>query len=262
MTRRLLVVLLVFCAALGVHAEKLRVLFVGNSYTSVHGVPEILRQMAEAKGHELEYDQQTPGGRSFQKHWEEGTAVQKMKEGKFDVVVFQNQSYEPVSDPANMIKYGKLLAAEADKIGAKKLYCLTPAYNAPIDWMKKDSDEARRGAAELPEMHDRLVAAYSRLARETDGTVAPVGIAWKLAYESIPGVELHAADHSHAAPTGAYLTALVFYSALYGEPPRGMPGKLKVPARENGQSSPQIDLDPKTRQALESAAWKACRGAR
>lgn len=262
MTRRLLIILLITCTALGVQAETLRVLFVGNSYIFVHGVPELLKEMAEAKGHELEYEQQTPGGRTFQQHWEEGKAVEKMKAGKFDVVVFQNQSFEPVGDPANMMKYGKLLAAEAGKVGAKKLYYLTPAYNAPVGWMKKDSEDARRGAELFPEMHDRLVAAYSKLARETGGEVAPVGIAWKLACESIPGIELHAADHSHAAPAGAYLTALVFYSALYGEPPSGMPGKLKVPARKKGQPSPQIDLDPQTRKALEAAAWKACNGAR
>ena len=75
--RRFVIVLLLFAGVLTASAEKLRVLVVGNSYTFVNGVPDMLKQMAEAKGHELEYEQQTPGGRSFQQHWEEETAVKK-----------------------------------------------------------------------------------------------------------------------------------------------------------------------------------------
>jgi len=258
-TRRLLVVLLIFCAALGAHAETLRVLFVGNSYIFVHGVPELLKEMAKTKGHELEYEQQTPGGKNFQAHWEAGEAVKKMQEGDFDIVVFQNQSFEPVGDPDNMLKFGKLLAAEADKLGVRKIYYLTPAYKEPVGWMKKDSDESRCGAALFPRMHERLIESYSKLARETAGEIAPVGVAWKVAYEFIPDVQLHAPDHSHASPTGAYLTALVFYSTIYGEQPDGMPGKLTAPAKKKGKSPTEINLDAKMRHALEATAWKACR---
>jgi hypothetical protein len=260
MMRRLRVVLLLVVCAAGVHAETLRVLFVGNSYTFVHGVPELLKEMARSKGHELEYEQQTPGGRSFQKHWEEGKAVRKMKDGPFDIVVFQNQSFEPVMDPDNMMKYGRMLAAEADRAGAKKLYYLTPAYKEPVGWMKKDNDAARRGAKLFPEMHERLVASYSKLARDTGGDVAPVGVAWKLAYEAMPDVQLHAPDHSHAAPAGAYLTALVFYAALYGEAPVDMPEKLEILARRKGKiQTTAINLDSATRRLLEVSAWQACR---
>ena len=258
MTRRVLVVLILLCGALGAQAEALRVLFVGNSYTYVHGVPEILRQMAAAKGHELEYEQQTPPGRTFQHHWEAGQAVRKMQAGDFDVVVFQNQSFEPVIEPDTMMKYGQRLAAAAGQAGAKKCYYLTPAYKEPVGWMKQDTDDARRGAERFPEMYDRLVEAYSELARATGGNVAPVGLAWKLAYESMPELPLHAPDHSHAAPTGAYLTALVFYATLFEEPPAGLPATLTIKGWKKDKTT-EIKLDSKTHQALEAAAWQACR---
>lgn len=259
MMRRGVILFLLFLGLFDARSETLRVLFIGNSYTFVHGVPEILKQMAEAKGHELEYEQQTPGGRTFQQHWEEGKAVEKIKAGHFDVVVFQNQSFEPVGDAENMMRYGKLLAAEADKTGSKKVYYLTPSYKEPIGWMKKNSKQAKRGMALFPEMHERLVKSYSTLARETKGQVAPVGIAWKLAYESVPDIELHQSDHSHAAPAGAYLTALVFYSTLYNDQPIGMPGKLTLQARKKGKLEiTEIDLNTQNRKMLEAAAWKAC----
>ena len=244
----------------GADAKQLKVLFVGNSYTYVGGMPEIVQKMAEAKGHTLEYEQQTPGGRTFQQHWEAGKAVEKMKAGNFDVVVFQNQSFQPVGDPDNMMEYGKLLAAEADKAGARKLYYLTMAYKAPVKWMKDGSADAKRGKALLPEMHDRLVESYTKLAKETDGYIAPVGIAWKLAYETDPGLELHAGDHSHPSPTGAYLTALVFYASLFGEDPLDMPGTMTVQAKKKGKLQPlKIKLDLETRKTLAAAALKACK---
>ena len=257
--KRYLTLWIVFALVLGVQAEKLRVLFVGNSYTFVNNVPEQLKVMAASKGHELEYESQTPGGRSFQKHWEEKKAVEKMKEGGFDIVIFQGQSYEPVSHPANMMKYGKLLAAEADTVGARKIYYLTMAYKEPLGWMKKDRDEARRSLELYPDMQDRLTKSYANLAHETKGEVAPVGVAWQLAYESIPNIMLHAADHSHASETGAYLAALVFYSTIYGEAPTGMPEKLEVESRKKGKTvTTEITINSKTRKALEAVAWKAC----
>jgi hypothetical protein len=242
----------------GAEAKQLKVLFVGNSYTYVCNMPEIVQQMAEAKGHTLEFEQQTPGGCSFQRHWEEKKALEKMQNGRFDFVVFQNESFEPVCDPDNMMKYGKLLAAEADKAGARRLYYLTMAYKGPVKRMKGDTEEARRAKALFPEMNERLAAAYSQLAKETDGQVAPAGLAWKLAYEADPDLKLHAGDLSHPAPAGAYLTALVFYSSLFGEEPVDMPGKLTVTNRKKGKLQPlEIDIDPVTRKKLEAAAQKA-----
>lgn len=241
------------------HAKNLKVLFVGNSYTYVCGMPDILKAMAEAKGHTLQYEQQTPGGRTFQQHWEAKRAVEKMKADSYDVIVFQNQSFEPVANPANMMKYGKLLAAEADKTGARKLYYLTMAYKEPLKWMKEDNAEARHATDLFPEMLERLTESYTRLADETDGEIAPVGIAWNMAYQTNPDLKLHAADHSHPSAQGAYLTALVFYATLFEDPPQNMPEQLTVQARKKGKLQPlEIQLDSKTRKILETAAQKAC----
>lgn len=256
--KRLLILLLLTLLS-GAHAKSLKVLFVGNSYTFVCGMPEILKAMAEAKGHTFLYEQQTPGGRTFQQHWEEKKAVEKMKSDTYDVIVFQNQSFEPVGHPENMIKYGKLLAAEADKTGAEKLYYLTMAYKGPVKWMKTDSEDARQGAALLPVMHERLVESYTRLADETGGAIAPVGVAWKLAYDETPSLKLHAGDQSHASPQGAYLTALVFYATLYGNELENMPCELTVKARKKGKMQElEIRIDPATQKVLIAATQKAC----
>jgi len=113
------------------------------------------------------------------------------------------------------------------------------------------------GANLFPEMHDRLVEAYSQLAKETGGDVAPVGVAWNLSYESMPDLQLHADDHSHAQEHGAYLTALVLFSTLFDEDPVNMPRKLVI---QNDQTrSYEIRFDSKIRRHLEATAQKACK---
>jgi hypothetical protein len=52
--------------------------------------------------------------------------------------------------------------------------------------------------------------------------VAPVGLAWKLARERIPGVSLYATDGSHPSRIGSYLAACVIYSTLTGELCKGL----------------------------------------
>ena len=118
------------------NADNTKVLFIGNSYTFVWKIPEILRQIAKANGHNLEVTLLTKGGKNFQYHWENNAAT-KISEGKFDVVILQDQSFEPVADPETMMKYGKLLAEAAKKSGARPVFYLTMTYKALPKWIKK-----------------------------------------------------------------------------------------------------------------------------
>jgi len=257
MNRKWILLLGLLCFGLLASTQAERVLFIGNSYTYVQNMPEILRQMAVAKGHKLEIEMEVSGGKNFRFHWENGRAAEKIRTGNFDIVVLQDQSFEPVMDPESMMEYGKLLAAEADRAGAQKILYLTMAYRDKVKWMQGDSDEAKRGAALLPQMLDRLTLSYSRLARLTESKVAPVGIAWKKAYETIPGIKLHRADNSHPSAVGAYLTALVFYSTIFDEPPVDMPGSITVEEKRKDKTKKiVISVEDKTRRILERIAWE------
>jgi hypothetical protein len=258
--RNLISLLTLLLLALVTEAKTLNVLFIGNSYTYVNGVPEIIKTMAEAKGHQLNYEMQAPGGYNFEKHWQDKTAAQKIENGNFDAVVLQNQSFEPVYNPDNMMKYGGLLAAVAKKAGARVVYYQTMAYKAPMEWMKEDSDSARRGMKLFPEMHERLVESYNRLADAAGGEIAPVGEAWKLSYEAMPDVRLHDAKNSHSAIEGAYLTALVLFATLFDEEPAGMPAQIDLVYMKKGEEkTADIRLSPEVLKGLETAATKAWR---
>jgi len=91
----------------GSGAAALRVLFVGNSYTYVNRLPEMIRQMSLAakERRPMECRLIAPGGCSLEKHWNDGAVAQAIAGGGWDYVVLQEQSTRPILDPANMHRF-------------------------------------------------------------------------------------------------------------------------------------------------------------
>jgi hypothetical protein len=77
----------------------LKVLFIGNSYTSVNDLPAMVAAMAEAAGgRKIEVDRHLVGGCTLEKHVKDQKAIDKIRAKKWDVVVLQEQSLRPVVD--------------------------------------------------------------------------------------------------------------------------------------------------------------------
>ena len=108
-------------------SSQLHVLFVGNSYTYANMFPEMLRQMSLAakEPRPVEYRMIAPGGCSLEKHWNDGVVAKAIGESGWDYVVLQEQSLRPISAPANMHRYARLLDAQARKAGAKTVFYVT-----------------------------------------------------------------------------------------------------------------------------------------
>src|SRR5437016_11818169 len=58
----------------------IRVLFIGNSYTSVNDLPAVVKALAEADGNKpsLIVDQHLVGGATLEQHWNDGEAARKI----------------------------------------------------------------------------------------------------------------------------------------------------------------------------------------
>ena len=158
----------------------------------------------------------------MQDHWVKGKAVEKIKNGNWDFVVLQEQSFTPVENKEMMFDYAKQFNRVIKDSGAKTVFYLTWSYDKPLDWMEED-DNAKNL---FPEMPYKLKNAYLELAKELDAIVAPAGIAWELAREEHPDWKLYKKDGFHPSTTGAYLTAAVFYSTLYEKKPEDLPLKI------------------------------------
>ncbi len=226
----------------------LRVLFIGNSYTSVNDLPAMVAALAEAAGgRKIEVDRHLVGGCTLEKHVKDQKAIDKIRAERWDVVVLQEQSLRPVIDRKLMHEYARILDAEIKQQRAKTVFYLTWARQHIPD-MQDGVDPAKSpeyakamygisGASKTIDLDTwcqqqkvglvgGLNGAYLDIAKELGAGVAPVGIAWKMALAADPPFVLHRSDKSHPTPTGTYLAACVFYATLLGANPVGLPGKI------------------------------------
>ncbi len=233
----------------------LKTLFIGNSYTNYHNLPELVAQMAHSKGKRLYYEMIVPGGRTFERHWEEGNAQRAIAEKDWDVVMFQNQSFEPLSDPDNMRRFAQQFADEVRKTNARMFFYLTMAYSSEALFNE-------RGAGlelQYEDMQKHLNRAYIGLAKELKAEVSPVGLAWGIVRNEHPELSLHANDGSHPNHRGAYLSALVMYAALFDDEPTGMPTTL-YPHFHNWRTpgwGSELSVTEAERAIFEKAATRA-----
>jgi hypothetical protein len=196
----------------------MRILFIGNSYTSVNNLPGMLAAFAKHRvpGTPVITEAIAPGGATLRSHLHPGVASQRIREGGWHSVVLQEQSQlggmhidgEAFLGPPEAIFFpaARQLAAQATAVGARPLFFLT--------WSRQEALPAQR----------QLTHAYARIASELGALLAPVGVAWERVRRERPGLALYLEDGSHPAPAGTYLAACVLFSSLFRQPCLGAPG--------------------------------------
>ncbi|NUR95144.1 MAG: hypothetical protein HOV67_07785 [Kribbellaceae bacterium] len=203
----------------------MRILFVGNSFTSRNNLPGLIKGLAGARGIEVESKLISAGGASLRQHLNAGKALEAIAGGGFDTVVLQEQSTLPIKSPDRFRESVRDFDAAISAAGLRTVLYQT--------W-------ARRNA---PETQKALTDAYGAAALEVGATLIPVGMVWEKFLATHDEPALHDADNSHPALAGSYLAACVFLIALFEEDPVG----IDVPVK---------GLD--TTALLQQAAWDIC----
>lgn len=180
--------------------KSLKILFIGNSYTFTNKMPNILVQLARISSDlpQIEVDSVTIGGAALERHWDKGEAVNVIKNSKWDYVVLQDYSMNPIGNKEIMYLYAKLFDEVVKESGSKTILFQT--------WARKSS----------PDMQLIVSDAYNMLGVELGAIVAPVGSAWGVFRNHNDVDSLYKNDGSHPKRLGSYLTACVFYKTLFG----------------------------------------------
>ncbi|TFV90887.1 SGNH/GDSL hydrolase family protein [Oxalobacteraceae bacterium OM1] len=222
---RVLLALLVSLCCAGAWAEPLRVLFIGNSYTYYHDMPDLLARLSQGSATPIEARTVTVGGASLEDHLNKGDAQRLLASGRWDWVVLQDHSLRPIDDAdglrRNVRQFGELIRAA----GARPMLYVT--------W-------ARVGS---PEKQSVINAAYADAARDIGAKLAPVGQAWGIARRGYTALQLYDTDGSHPSSIGSYLAAYVFHRALLGQAPAAAPPDLS-----EAQHKALLDISAKAMQ--------------
>ncbi len=242
MKKTLLILLMVLLNWLLIAQDSVSVLFIGNSYTYVNDLPTLLATIASSNGDFVSHDSQTPGGATFQVHAGNSVTYQKIQQEAWDFVVLQAQSQEP-SFPDVQVNTSTLPFAQqlADSVYANN-FCSEVLFF--MTWGRENGDPQWQPISTFEGMNTRLRNAYLRMADSVQGSVSPVGSAWRFVRENYPTIQLYSADGSHPSYAGSYLAACTFYSAIFRKTAVGTPfiGTLSAQDALNLQTAASLTV--------------------
>jgi hypothetical protein len=233
MPRRLLVLcvvasMLVACSGGSGCAERActRVLFVGNSYTSVNDLPATFVKLAASGGHDVQTAMLAEGGWTLAQHVASAETAGKLASARWDVVVLQEQSQIPSVDRSQrdqMYPAARQLVRLVRDAGARPIFFDT--------WARRDG-WPENGMTDYAAMQAAIDGAYLAIAGEQSAAVAAVGAAWQRVVSQEPKPGLWQADGSHPTMKGTYLAACVFYATIFSTSPQGLSYRAGLPSAE------------------------------
>ncbi len=202
-------------------AQTEKVLFVGNSYTGVNNLPQLVKDAALSVGDTLLYDAHTPGGNRLFQHAANPVVMQKIFADTWDHVVLQCQSQE-AAFPIQQV--------QMDVFPAAKTLCDTMRVNEPctrpifyMTWGRKNGDQPNcpffPPLCTYEGMDSLLNLRYRIMAEDNDAFVSPVGAVWHYIRDNYPHIELYQPDESHPSQAGSYAAACTFYSIIFEKDP-------------------------------------------
>lgn len=206
----------IFC-----HAQQtLNALFIGNSYTEVNNLPEMVSQIALSTGNSLNYQSNTPGGCTFSQHCT-NRSMELIRQGGWDIVVLQEQSQYP-SFPQYQVENEVFPYAQrlVDSI-YRHSPCAEPVFY--MTWGRKNGDAGNAPIFPVlgtyEGMDSMLCLRYTYMAETNDASLCPVGRVWRYLRTKHPDIELYQSDGSHPSLAGTYAAACAFYTVFFHRDP-------------------------------------------
>ena len=206
--------------------DTLRVLFLGNSYTSYNNLPQLVQSLSSSAKKTLIIDSNMPGGFPISSHLNDATTLSKIKQGNWDYVVIQEQSQIPSID---YYRYNGMYPALTD------LKALVAQFNpcarmiTYMTWGRqfggKQCDPTNTYCSpvfvDFNHMQDSLTSAYMEISDILKIQCAPVGVTWQNILNDTTLI-LHSTDNSHPNIDGSYVAALTIYSSIWKQPTSGI----------------------------------------
>ncbi len=183
----------------------MRILFIGNSATYVHDIPETLARLATDAGFPTESVRIVKGGWCLSQHAAEGSrAIAEIEKG-YDLVVLQDNGNCVENDErrAASVAASEILCKAARESGAKVYYYVRPPYGY---------EAFGRSPVEQCREFDRF---FTEIADSEGALCAYVNRAFEYAIENTD-IALWGDDNAHTSEEGAYLAVCVHFATIYG----------------------------------------------
>lgn len=178
--------------------DTLRILFIGNSYTYLHDIPELTRFFIKlgTKGLPIVVQSHARSGATLEKHWLDQDARNLVRSARWAYVIVQEQSLRPLDNPDNTFLHVGRFDSLVRVIGGKTVLFET--------WAKGND----------PLLQLRYDSTFREVSRSIGCLRAPVGAVMRAALAQRPDIKFLENDLSHPNAVGSFLAASVFYSVI------------------------------------------------
>ena len=265
-------------------SDVLDVLFIGNSLTAArYDIPRNLARLSELTNSSKNVEIQSFVLPAFglTGHWNRAGALKMIRQGGWDYVVLQENSFEAVLNTDSMHTTVRKFDHEIKKVGARTILYMTwhpraclrfpPLGNSTVARIGRFFGFRSRWLGRDPVYHlwvggsgkeepvlplDAWLEAYMSIAGELDALVAPVGLAWDLALKRDPSRPLYQKGGNHPTTLGAYLAVCVFYATIHDRSPVGLPSELSLFERD-GTERKTIHISESDAQLMQQISWQA-----
>ncbi len=219
----------------------MRALFLGNSLLGIsssysNNIPAILATLCANLGDSFSYTTVANSGWYLADHATNVTSTNLINSSSFDLVVLQEKSDTPsLPTDRNTIMFpacrtlNGMITNHAERTmfyetwgqidGDPNSNC--NSYDIPAQYKTCNYPSF----ASFLSMNIAIRKAYAMIGAELGAAVSPVGLAWSRVRTERTNLNLYVLDDGlgdrHPNSYGAYLTACVFYSAIFGRSPEG-----------------------------------------
>lgn len=202
-------------------SQNKRVLFLGNSYTYVNNLPQLIADAAQSTNDNLIFDSNTIGGYTLEGHNSNATSLAKIAQGNWDFVVLQEQSQLP-SYPINQVQTQVFPYAQSlNNLITTQNPCAETAFY--MTWGRQNGDiqncAVNPSVCTYEGMDDLLKERYMTMTLNNEAIVSPVGAVWRFLRTNYPLLNLYSSDGSHPSEIGSYAAACAFYVTLFRKDP-------------------------------------------
>ncbi len=193
----------------------MNILFIGNSYTYVHNVPELFEKLAKENGKDVTVDSVTKGARKLYENLDpadekHGEILALLSQKECDILILQEQSYLGITDYQSF---------EKGVLGLNKL--ISPKKTVLYaTWGRKEGCPLLQTLGlNSEEMFLALEKAYLQAAQTIQADVSPVGRCFNQITKRCDDIELYSPDLSHQSYIGSCVAAICHYKTVFGEMP-------------------------------------------
>jgi len=192
-----------------------RVLFLGNSYTSVNDLPAVFRRLAVAGGQNVQTGLVANGGETLAQHAASPDSLGAIRGSSWQFVILQEQSEIPAFTStwqSQTFPAAETLVSDIRAAAATPFLLETWAHR----------DGLPDNGLDYTAMQVAIDTNYEELGRTLGVTVVPAGQAWAAALRLDPATVLWQGDGSHPSSAGTYLVACALYARLFHLSPIGI----------------------------------------